>query len=52
VDGVQGTLINISHMGHSAQPGYTLIWVKNGIIYSLAGRGDSSSAVALADSLN
>lgn len=52
VDGVQGTLINISRMGRSAQPGYTLIWVKNGIIYSLAGRGDSSSAVALADSLD
>lgn len=52
VDGVQGTLINISHMGRSAQPGYTLVWVKNGIIYSLAGRGDSSSAVALADSLD
>ncbi|HEV2493579.1 MAG TPA: zf-HC2 domain-containing protein [Terriglobia bacterium] len=51
VDGVQGTLINISHMGHSAQPGYTLVWVKNGIIYSLAGRGDSASAVSLADSL-
>ena len=51
VDGVQGTLINMSHLGRSGQPGYTLVWVKNGIIYSLAGRGDSTSAVSLAGSL-
>jgi hypothetical protein len=51
VDGVQGTLINLSHLGRSGQPGYTLVWVKNGIIYSLMGRGDSASAVSLASSL-
>jgi putative zinc finger protein len=51
VDGVQGTLINISRIGRSGQPGYTLVWVKNGIIYSLAGQGDSSNAVSLAGSL-
>jgi len=32
-------------------PGYTLIWVKNGIDYSLVGFGDSSEAIDLASSL-
>jgi hypothetical protein len=32
-------------------PGYTLIWAKNGMVYSLVGFGDSGEAVALADSL-
>jgi len=32
-------------------PGYTLIWVKNGIAYSLVGFGDSTQAVDLASSL-
>jgi hypothetical protein len=51
VDGVQGTLMNTSnHRG--AGPGYTLIWVKGGIIYALLGTGDSNSAVQLANSLN
>jgi hypothetical protein len=31
--------------------GYTLLWVKNGIIYSMTGFGDSSQAVPLAESL-
>jgi len=33
-------------------PGYVLIWVKDGIIYCLAGQGDSSKAVTLANSLD
>jgi hypothetical protein len=33
-------------------PDYVLVWVKNGIIYGLVGHGDSSNAVALANSLN
>jgi hypothetical protein len=45
VNGVQGTLINQG-------PHYALIWVKNGMVYSLIGYGDSGEAVALADSLN
>ena len=38
-------------MGGRRGPGYTLIWVKNGIAYSLTGFGESNQAVALADSL-
>lgn len=48
VDGVQGTLLTI---GGRRGPGYTLLWVKNGMSYSLTGFGESSGAVALADSL-
>ncbi len=49
VNGAQGTLINESgRRGLS----YVLIWVKDGIIYCLAGHGDSSAAVALANSLD
>jgi Putative zinc-finger len=49
VNGVQGTLIT-----HNDRRGsqYALIWVKNGIIYGLAGQGDSSAAVKLASSLD
>ena len=49
VNGVQGTLIQGS--GRRG-PDYVLVWVKNGIIYGLVGHGDSSDAVALANSLN
>jgi hypothetical protein len=49
VGGSQGTLINGS--GRRG-PDYVLIWVKSGIIYGLVGHGDSSNAVALANSLN
>ncbi len=48
VDGVEGTLI----MESSAQGNrYSLLWVKNGMIYSLAGSGSSSDALGLAASL-
>ena len=49
-DGVQGTLIN-RPQGGRRPAGYNLLWVKNGVIHSLVGRGDPSTAVALADSL-
>jgi hypothetical protein len=49
VKGVQGTLIEGSGRGG---PDYVLVWVKNGIIYGLVGHGDSSNAVALANTLN
>jgi hypothetical protein len=49
VNGVQGTLIEGS--GRRG-PDYVLVWVKNGMIYGLVGHGDSSNAVALANSLN
>ncbi len=48
VAGVRGTLFTLA--GRRG-PGYTLLWAKNGMAYSLTGFGDSSGAVALADSL-
>jgi hypothetical protein len=48
VSGTRGTLLS---MAGRRGPGYTLIWAKNGIAYTLTGFGDSSQAVGLADSL-
>jgi hypothetical protein len=48
VNGVEGTLLN---MAGRRGPTYTLVWAKNGMVYSLTGYGDSSNAVTLADSL-
>ena len=48
VNGVQGTLIQGS--GRRG-PDYVLVWVKNGMIYGRVGHGDSSNAVALANTL-
>ena len=48
VNGAPGTLLTLA--GRRG-PGYTLIWVKNGISYSLVGFGDSTQAVELASSL-
>jgi len=50
VDGVQATLITLRGWGR-AMPGYSLLWVKGGIIYSLTGFGSADHAVPLADSL-
>lgn len=51
VDGVEGTLI----MGrpHEGQPGqFAVVWVKNGIIYSIHGTGGPDRALALASSMS
>jgi len=48
VSGVQGTLLN---MAGRRGPTYTLVWAKHGIAYSLTGYGNSSDAIALADSM-
>ena len=48
---VNGTDATLLSMAGRRGPGYALIWTKNGIDYSLTGFGDSSQAVALADSL-
>jgi uncharacterized protein YfcZ (UPF0381/DUF406 family) len=48
VDGVEGTLITETL---SQGNRYSLLWVKNGVIHSLAGHGDSSDALTLAASL-
>jgi len=50
VDGVQGTLITLRGWG-TGLAGYSLLWVKSGIIYSLNGFGSADQAVPLADSL-
>jgi len=52
VDGVQATLICSPAYGTWRPAGYTLLWVKNGIIYSLAGFGSPDQAAGLANSLN
>lgn len=49
VDGVQGTLMtSLNRRG----PQSVLIWVKDGIIYGLAGPGGSSDTLAVANSLD
>jgi hypothetical protein len=48
VKGSQGTLLNTSGW---RGPNYRLIWLEKGIVYSLAGFGNSGEAVPLADSL-
>jgi hypothetical protein len=48
VNGAPGTLLNTAGRRGAA---YTLIWAKNGLVYSLTGFGNSGEAVALADSL-
>jgi hypothetical protein len=49
VDGVTGTLISRDGRGSSGQ--YSLIWVKNGILYGLTGNGTSEQAITLAQSI-
>ena len=51
VDDVQGTLITTLQMGNWRPASYTLLWIKNGVIYSLTGVGSADQAVPLADSL-
>jgi len=48
VSGAKGTLLS---MAGRRGPGYTLIWANGGTGYLLTGFGDSSNAVALADSV-
>jgi Putative zinc-finger len=48
VDGVEGSLITQTF---SEGNRYSLLWVKDGVIYSLAGHGGSSEALSLAASL-
>jgi hypothetical protein len=49
VDGVSGTLIS-GGRGDSGDH-YSLIWIKNSILYGLTGNGSSQQAVALAQSI-
>ena len=52
VDGVEGTLIDLPRLGSRRPAGYTLMWVKDGFIYTVMGFGNASSAVPLAESLD
>ena len=49
VDGVQGTIIMQSM--RSELPQYLLIWIKDDIVYALAGPGDTALALEIAESL-
>lgn len=49
VNGVQGTLI---HHFPGRGPNYTLVWVKDGVVYSLVGFDDAGNAVGLANSVS
>ena len=48
VDGVEGTLITETLAQGNR---YSLLWIKNGVIHSLAGHGNSFDALSLAGSL-
>lgn len=48
INGVKGTLLNTA--GRRG-PTYTLVWAKDGMVYSITGFGNSGEAVTLADSL-
>ena len=48
VDGVEGTLITETL---SQGNRYSLLWIKNGVIHSLTGQGNSADALSLAASL-
>jgi hypothetical protein len=50
VDGVQGVWVNQPERGDNSR--FMLAWVKNGIVYSLSGRGPLQEAVHIANSLN
>lgn len=49
VDGVQGTLIR--QRSDRAYGEYMLLWVKDGMVYAQAGRGDDQSALDMANSM-
>jgi hypothetical protein len=50
VDGVDGTLIQQDIENHL--PNYMLIWVKDGILYTISGQGNWQDGVSLGNSLN
>lgn len=51
VDGVNGTFVQLPARG-DFQERYALIWMKNGLLYSVTGRGASARALAAVQSLN
>jgi hypothetical protein len=51
VDGTDGTLLRQLSSDSSMAPTYSLVWVKNGIVYGILGSGDPARAVDLGNSL-
>lgn len=49
VNGVQGTLV---HQFEGRELKYTLVWIKDGLVYSLVGFEDAGDAVGLANSVS
>ena len=51
VDGVDGKLLTQVASTTGMRPTYSLVWVKNGIVYGILGSGDPARGVALANRL-
>ena len=51
VDGTDGTLLRQLTTDSTAAPTFSLVWVKNGIVYGILGSGDPARAVDLGNSL-
>jgi hypothetical protein len=51
INGVRGTLMHFPESNNAKRPSFALVWVDGGIIYSIIGNADPSSAVQLASSL-
>jgi hypothetical protein len=49
VDGVAGTLVWDRYQ--PGEPGYMLLWVKDGVVYALSGSGEKDDALEIANSL-
>ncbi len=52
VDGVDGNLLVQADEKDPSQTGYTILWVRGGIIYAVIGYGDPAPGMALANDLN
>jgi len=50
-DGVEATLLTQVAPETNMAPTYSLVWVKNGIVYGIMGTGDPAKAISLANSL-
>jgi hypothetical protein len=51
VDGVKGQLFSSQHPRLEISDAYNLLWIRDGHLYSLMGRGTADEAIAIANSL-
>jgi hypothetical protein len=51
VDGVKGQLFSSQHHRLKVPDAYNLLWIRDGHLYSLMGRGTADEAIAIANSL-